>query len=98
VALVEQTIGNGIGLTSDQLVAQLELGVPLQQLAGAAGLTSAQLHALEVGAYQGAFDKLIAEGKMTRQDADHRMGAIRRYSQIVLDSLVTDDCLNSGSP
>ena len=80
------------------IIARLQTGEAIGSLATQQGLSGDQWHTLEVTTYQAACDRLVSEGKMTRQDADIRMSAIRSYPQTVLDYLVKTDCLGNPPP
>ena len=93
---VRQHLAQGLHLSTAQFMAKLQAGEAIGSLAAQQGLSGDQWHILEVTTYQAAYDRLVSEGKMTRQDAGYRMSAIRSYTQTVLDYLATTDCL--GSP
>jgi hypothetical protein len=93
---VRQHIAQGLHLSTEHFITKLRIGVAIGSLATQQGLTADQLRTLEVNTYQVAYDRLISDGKITRQDANIRMSAIRSYPQTELDYLVATDCL--GSP
>ena len=93
---VRQHLAQGLHLSTAQFIAMLQTGEAIGSLAAQQGLSGGEWHTLEVTTYQAAYDRLVSEGKMTRQDAGFRMSAIRSYPQTVLDYLAMTDCL--GSP
>src|SRR5215467_179170 len=66
---VRQHLAQGLHLDTDQLIAKLQTGEAIGSLAAQQGLSGDQWHTLEVTTYQAAYDRLVSEGKMARQDA-----------------------------
>ena len=67
---VEQALASKLGLTEKQVEDQLAAGKSMYQIALDAGTAESDIPALLTEVHKAAFDKAVADGVMTRQQAD----------------------------
>lgn len=96
LATVRQSVANGLHMTVDDVTSQLSGGKYITDLATAQGLSADQLRALELSAYQAAFDQAVKNGNYTQAEADGYMAGYRNRSVSALNDNVT--LLFGGAP
>lgn len=67
---VEQALADKLGLTEEQVEADLAAGKPMYQIALDNGITQENLAAFMTDIHKTAFDKAVAAGVMTQAQAD----------------------------
>ncbi|GAB4401695.1 MAG: hypothetical protein OHK0031_19680 [Anaerolineales bacterium] len=67
---VEQALGEKLGLTEAQVEEQLSAGKTMAQIATDNGIADADLSAFLTDVHTAAFDKAVAAGVLTREQAD----------------------------
>ena len=66
---VRQQIAQGLHLTVDQVTVEVSAGKQIADVAVAQGISTNQLHTLELNAYQTAFDQAVHNGTYTQNQA-----------------------------
>lgn len=69
-ASIWQTLTQTLGLTEDELAAQLQSGQSLAQIAEAQGVSREDLLAALQTAHQQALEQAVADGRLTQEQAD----------------------------
>lgn len=99
---VRQQIAQGLHLTVDQITAQMVAGKQITDVASTQGISSSQLHTVELNAYQAAFHQAVQNGTYTQDQADTYMAGYRQRDPAVLNANVTElfggTALPSGTP
>jgi hypothetical protein len=75
---VRQNIAQGLHLTVDQVTSEISSGKQIADIAAAQGVSSTQLHTIEVNAYQAAFNQAVQNGTYTQDQANTYMENYRQ--------------------
>jgi len=86
---VRQHIAQGLHLTVDQITSQMVAGKQITDVASAQGISSGQLHTIELNAYQAAFQQAVQNGTYTQDQASTYMANYRQRSPEQLNESVT---------
>lgn len=76
---VEQALADKLGLTKAEVEAQLTSGKTMYQIALDAGIAEADVPALLQEVHKTAFDKAVADGVITREQADFMLQRMSQY-------------------
>lgn len=87
---VEEALADKLGLTEEQVEAELAAGKPMYQIALDNGIAQADLAAFMTDIHQAAFDAAVSAGAVTREQADWML---QRMSQ---DGYGSGDCPMDG--
>lgn len=79
---VANQVALGLRMTPSQLKAQLQAGKRLSQLAAAQGVSSSQLHTIEIDAVQSAVNQAVHDGNLTQQQATTFMQYVRQHPEV----------------
>lgn len=102
-ALNLDTIAETLGITSDELRAELEAGTPLGEIITAQGSTVEEVVAALVADMQTQLDEAVAEGQLTQEEADARLADLEERLTTAIESGEAfgpgfGDCPDDGSP
>jgi len=86
---VRQHIAQGLHLTVDQITSQMVTGKQITDVALAQGISSDQLHTIELNAYQAAFQQAVQNGTYTQDQANTYLANYRQRSPEQLNESVT---------
>ncbi len=75
---VATQVAQGLNMTANQLMSQLQSGKSLSEIATAQGVSSAQLQTLVTNAIQSAVNKAVSDGNLTQQQATNIMQMIQK--------------------
>jgi hypothetical protein len=75
---VEQALAAKLGLTEQQVEDKLSAGQTMYQIALEAGTTEADIPALLTAVHQAAFDKAVADGVVSREQANLMLQRMQR--------------------
>ncbi len=80
---IENQVAQGLHLTSAQLMAQLQSGKSLSDIATAQHVTASQLHTIVLNAVQSALNKAVAAGNLTQSQATTFMQELQNHPQVL---------------
>ena len=86
---VRQHIAQGLHLTVNQITSQMAAGKQITDVASAQGISSSQLHTIELNAYQAAFQQAVQNGTYTQDQANTYMENYRQRAPGQLNDNVT---------
>ena len=75
---VKQQVAQGFHLTVDQVTSEVSSGKQITDVAAAQGISSDQLHTIELNAYQTAFNQAVQNGTYTQDQANTYMENYRQ--------------------
>jgi hypothetical protein len=68
--LLEKEVSSGLNLTPQQILAQLQAGKSMTDIAAAQGISADQLHKIETGAFTDTLQAMINAGDISQSEAD----------------------------
>ena len=76
---VATQVAQGLHMTANQLMSQLQSGKSLSNIATAQGVSSTQLQTLITNAIQSAVNKAVSDGNLTQQQATNIMQMLQKH-------------------
>lgn len=97
---IKMQVAQGLHMSMDQISGELRLPTPtsksgpppagttIGEIASQQGLSTSQLHTIEINAIQGACNVLVSQHSLSQTDANQRMQMINSWDQSSLDGYI----------
>jgi len=96
--IVQNYIATDLHLMPKQIIAQLQAGESLTQIAAAQGVSASELQTIELKAYAQLFDVAVKSGDISQRDADQWLQLFQHNPQILEKVTIGQFLVGSGAP